>query len=203
MKNLLVSLLLFWTLPLAAQQVYQRNQAVPVNQVLFGKVTSVRQITQQELIEDRNHGWKVFGGAVIGGTIGNQFGSGSGRAVTTILGALIGSSIAREHNPPNQQFTLQLVELLIHTDEGDDYMVVQDLDPSMLFQVNDDVRMIYLADGTVRIDKQMRSSLPSLRGFNTFSLKLLRSRPAACQLIYIKFSFVLMSYYALISVAQS
>lgn len=134
---------------------YKRNEAVPVDQVLFGTVTSVRHITETELIQDRKHGWKVFGGALVGGTIGNQFGSGSGRALTTILGAMLGGSMADSHNPSSHQISVQLVELMITVEDGSEYMVVQDLDPSMLFQAQDKIRMIYLSDGSVRIDKQM------------------------------------------------
>lgn len=155
MKALLVCLLLLIAYASPALADYPRNQAVPVDQVLFGKVTSVRHISETELLEDRNHGWKVFGGALLGGTIGNQFGSGSGRVLTTILGAMLGGSVAGDNNPRSQQIYVQLVELMISIDNGNDYMVVQDLDPSMMFQAQDKIRMIYLADGSVRIDKQM------------------------------------------------
>jgi outer membrane lipoprotein SlyB len=134
---------------------YDRNKAVPVEKVLFGKVTSVRNITEKEIIEDRNQGWKVFGGALIGGAIGNQFGSGSGRNIATILGALIGGSHSQNINPRYHHKTLHLVELMIKIDDGKEFMVVQDLDSRMIFQRNDAIRMIYLANNTVRIDKQM------------------------------------------------
>jgi outer membrane lipoprotein SlyB len=154
MKALLVCIILLaGHLPQALAD-YQRNQAVPVDKVLFGKLISVRRVTETELIEDRNHGWKVFGGALIGGTIGNQFGSGSGRAITTVLGAMLGSSIANDKHSRVQEITIQLVELMIRIDNGDEYMVVQDLDPDMIFHSQDKIRMIYLANGSVRIDKQ-------------------------------------------------
>jgi outer membrane lipoprotein SlyB len=157
MKTLFVIFLCFFTV-LSSSVVsaeYERNKAVPVEKVLFGKVYSVRNITQQELIEDKNKGWKVFGGALIGGAIGSHFGSGSGRDVATVLGALIGGSIADNKHPQYRQKTLHLVELMIKTDQGKEFMVVQDLDNRMLFQRNDAIRMVYLANGTVRIDKQM------------------------------------------------
>lgn len=134
---------------------YERNKAVQVEKVLFGYVTSVRNITQQEIIEDKNHGWKVFGGALVGGALGNQFGSGSGRDVATVLGALLGGNIANKRNPSQTINTFELVELMIKTDTGDEYRVIQDLDPRMIFQRSDPVRMVYLADGIVRIDKEM------------------------------------------------
>ena len=155
MKTILLSLI-FWVAVIPFVQAnYERNKAVPVEQVLFGKVLSVRDITEHELRQDRSQGWKVFGGALIGAAIGNQFGSGSGRDVATILGAIIGGSTAHESNPKYKETTLHLVELMIKVDNGDEFMVVQDLDQRMLFHSQDAIRMVYLANGSVRIDKQM------------------------------------------------
>jgi len=132
---------------------YERNKAVPVQQVLFGDVKSVRNITEQELIQDKNNGWKTFGGALLGGVIGNQFGGGSGRTVATILGSVIGGSVA--HNKQQQSHYQQnnFVELLIQVENGDQFMVVQDQDQSMRFSRGDNVRLVYLSDNTVRVDK--------------------------------------------------
>jgi outer membrane lipoprotein SlyB len=157
MKTILFSCLCLFTVlisPIASAD-YDRNIAVPVEKVLFGKVQSVRNITEQELIQDRNQGWKVFGGALIGGAIGSHFGSGSGRDVATILGALLGGSISHNKNPQYHRKTIHLVELMIKTDKGKEFMVVQYLDSKMIFQRNDAIRLIYLANGSVRIDKQM------------------------------------------------
>ncbi|WP_448213968.1 glycine zipper 2TM domain-containing protein [Colwellia sp. MEBiC06753] len=133
---------------------YQRNKAVPVEKVLFGQVLSVRNISEQELIQDQANGWQVFGGALIGGAIGNQFGGGSGKVAATILGALLGANISEQRHSQQKVRVHQLVELMIKIDNGDEYMVIQDYDPKMLFQPQDKVRMIYLANDTVRIDLQ-------------------------------------------------
>jgi len=133
---------------------YDRNKAVPVEKVLFGAVISVRNINQEELIKDKNNGWHTFGGALIGGVIGNQFGGGSGKDVATILGAIIGGSVANNrHNQP-KKVVIRLVELMIKVEGGEQFMVIQDYDKQMVFHPNDKVRMIYLANNTVRIDKQ-------------------------------------------------
>jgi outer membrane lipoprotein SlyB len=132
---------------------YERNKAVAVQQVLFGKVESVRNISQQDLVRDKNQGWKVFGGALIGGAIGSQFGDGSGQVAATILGSLIGASVSDNRNPKYHQLTTHLVELMIKTESKGLFMVVQDLDQHMRFQPNDQIRLIYLANGSVRVDK--------------------------------------------------
>jgi outer membrane lipoprotein SlyB len=132
---------------------YDRNKAVPVEKVIFGNVASVRNVTKQEVIKDRNRGWKTFGGALIGGVIGNQFGSGSGRDAMTILGSFAGGAIARNSGNHQQIKTWQLVEIMVTAEDGKQYMVIQDYDPSMVFQSNDAIRLVYLTDGTVRLDK--------------------------------------------------
>tara|TARA_R110002050_G_scaffold51867_5_gene118803 strand:+ start:569 stop:1063 length:495 start_codon:yes stop_codon:yes gene_type:complete len=133
---------------------YDRNKAVPVEKVLFGDVISVRNINQEELIHDSENGWHTFGGALIGGVIGNQFGGGSGKDVTTILGAIIGSLMAQNRHQQPKKITLRLVELMIKIETGEQFMVIQDFDKTMVFHPTDKVRMIYLANNTVRIDKQ-------------------------------------------------
>ena len=132
---------------------YERNKAVPVQQVLFGDVKSVRNITEQEIIQDKNNGWKTFGGALLGGVVGNQFGGGSGRTVATILGSVIGGSVAHKRQKQSHYQQNHFVELLIQVENGDQFMVVQDQDQSMRFSKGDNVRLVYLNDNTVRVDK--------------------------------------------------
>ncbi len=133
---------------------YARNKAVPVEKVLFGKVEAVRNISQEELVKDRNNGWKVFGGALIGGAIGNQFGGGSGQDIATVLGAIIGGSIANNRHTQERKVITHLVELMITTEDNKQYMVIQGYDRQMVFHQNDAVRLIYLSSGNVRVDKQ-------------------------------------------------
>ena len=155
MKTLLLScLFLLAYVPLANAE-YDRNSAVAVEKVLFGHIASVRNVNKKELIEDKNQGWKVFGGALVGGVIGNQFGGGSGRDIATVLGAIIGGNVANNRNQEYQERVIQLVELMIKVEGGQEYMVIQDLDSNMVFHDGDAIRLIYLEGGSVRVDKQM------------------------------------------------
>ncbi|MDG1750178.1 MAG: glycine zipper 2TM domain-containing protein [Thalassotalea sp.] len=147
-------MLIFVSVVSNAEQ-YQRNKAVPVEKVLFGKVLSVRNITEKELIKDKKNGWKVFGGAVLGGVIGHQIGQGSGQDIATILGVLIGASMSNENMPKQREKVYRLVELMIKVEDGQEYMVVQERDPTMLFAQQDEIRMVFLANNTVRIDKRI------------------------------------------------
>jgi len=152
LKILLLFSIVFFTTNTFAE--YDRNKAVPVGKVLFGSVISVRNITQEELIKDKHNGWRTFGGALMGGIIGNQFGGGSGRDVATILGAIIGGNMTNNNQKQPKRRVIRLVELLIKVESGEQFMVIQDFDSQMRFHSTDKVRMIYLANDTVRIDKQ-------------------------------------------------
>ncbi|HHX8263283.1 TPA: glycine zipper 2TM domain-containing protein [Vibrio diabolicus] len=137
--------------PLAANAAYERNVARPVNEVVYGKIDSVRYITQQEVVQSKSNGWKTLLGATIGGLVGNQFGGGTGREVATAVGALAGAAVAQ--NQSNYQYTVEykLVELLIKV-KGDKLInVIQDVDKNMLFSRGDEVRILYFDDG-VRVD---------------------------------------------------
>ncbi|MDA0147177.1 glycine zipper 2TM domain-containing protein [Vibrio sp. LaRot3] len=149
-KNWLWILLIF---PLFANAAYERNVARPVNEVVFGKVDSVRYLTQQDIVKAESNGWETFLGAVVGGVIGNQFGGGSGKEVATAVGAVAGASIAR--NRANQVYRVEykLVELLIETEDKRLINVIQDVDSAMLFSRGDRVRILYFNDG-VRVDKE-------------------------------------------------
>ncbi|EGQ8494950.1 glycine zipper 2TM domain-containing protein [Vibrio alginolyticus] len=138
-------------LPLVANAAYERNVAKPVNEVVYGKIDSVRYITQQEVVQSKSNGWKTLLGATIGGLVGNQFGGGTGREVATAMGALAGAAVAQ--NQSNYQYTVEykLVELLIKV-KGDKLInVIQDVDKNMLFSRGDEVRILYFDDG-VRVD---------------------------------------------------
>lgn len=159
MKSLLLTSLALFAFLLSniASADYDRNKAVPVEKVLFGTVISARNISQEELIQDKNSGWKTFGGALIGGAIGNQFGGGSGRDIATVLGAVMGGAVANNRSQ-DKTVVIHLVELMIEVDcaeqQCQQYMVIQSYDSQMVFHNQDAVRMIYLANGNVRIDKQ-------------------------------------------------
>lgn len=153
-KTLFSVFVLYVVLIASAQAGYDRNQAVPVEKVLYGQVESVRDITQQQLVEDKNSGWRTFGGALLGGVIGNQFGSGHGRDITTVLGAIVGAGIGNNSGRGSYYRQTQLIELMIRQEDKTQVMIIQDKDPGMLFNPGDEVRVVYLK-GSVRVDKAM------------------------------------------------
>lgn len=130
---------------------YSRNQAKQVNEVVYGKVDSVRYITQQEVVQSKSSGWETLLGAAVGGLIGNQFGGGTGKEVATAVGAVAGAGVARNRGNTQYKVEYKLVELLVETDKGKLINIIQDVDSAMLFERGDSVRILYFTDG-VRVD---------------------------------------------------
>lgn len=149
MKKLLWIILVF---PLIANAAYQRNTARPVNDVVFGKVETVRYISKQDIVKAQGSGWETLLGAVVGGVIGNQFGDGRGKEVATAVGAIAGAGVAQNHANQEYRIEYRLVEILIKTEKGQLIDVIQDVDNQMLFERGDDVRILYFDEG-VRVDK--------------------------------------------------
>jgi outer membrane lipoprotein SlyB len=147
------ALICLFMLP-AAEAGYDRNQAVPVEKVLYGQVDSVRRISEQQLVEDSYRGWKTFGGALVGGVIGHQFGGGRGQDVATVLGALLGAGVGHSYGSGQSYREWRLVELMISQEDGSQVMIIQDEDPGMIFATGDRVRVVYLQGG-VRVDLAM------------------------------------------------
>ena len=145
------SLLGFVTAPAWAAP-YERNTARPVDQVVFGQVDTVRNITQRQVLESEHTGWKTLGGAVLGGLLGNQFGGGHGREIATAVGALAGAAAVQHYQSGGSVVENQLVELLIRNEQNGLINVIQDYDPAMVFASGDKVRILYSSDG-VRVDK--------------------------------------------------
>ncbi|QJT21763.1 glycine zipper 2TM domain-containing protein [Aeromonas media] len=145
------SLLGFVTAPAWAAP-YERNTARPVDQVVFGQVDTVRNITQRQVLESEHTGWKTLGGAVLGGLLGNQFGGGHGREIATAVGALAGAAAVQHYQSGGGVVENKLVELLIRNEQDGLINVIQDYDPAMVFARGDKVRILYFSDG-VRVDK--------------------------------------------------
>ena len=145
------SLLGFVTAP-AWSAVYERNTARPVEQVVFGQVDAVRNITQRQMVESEHSGWKTLGGAVLGGLLGNQFGGGHGREIATAVGALAGAAAVQQFQSGGSVVENKLVELLIRNEQIGLINVIQDYDPAMVFAQGDKVRILYFSGG-VRVDK--------------------------------------------------
>ena len=150
-------LFILFLLPLYANAGYERNVARQVDKVEYAIVDSVRYINQPEVIKAREHGLETFVGAITGAVIGSQFGRGNGKPFAVIAGSIAGANLAKHvsqsaHDSRSVNQNARLVDLLLKQNDGTLLDVVQDVDSSMIFNVGDEVRILYFGN-EVRIDK--------------------------------------------------
>jgi len=100
-----------------------------------GKVTSVRKV----VIEGNTQSGKLLG-AVAGGFLGSEVGSGSGRTAATVGGALLGG--AAGSHVGKAAGTKQGVEISVKLDNGRRVSVVQEYNPREPFRVGERVRVL-------------------------------------------------------------
>lgn len=121
---------------------YTRDSARQMQTVYYGTVDSVRTVQ----IEGTKTPVGTGAGAVAGGILGNQVG-GSGRALATLGGALIGGAAgaAAEEGITRQPG----YEITVRLDNGRVISVVQAAD--IAFAPGERVRVIEARDGTTRV----------------------------------------------------
>lgn len=114
-----------------------RATVVDVENIFRTDYTTVvqEQCSQQQVpVYGRTHPstGDVLAGAIIGGTIGNQFGGGSGKDAMTVLGAIVGADVASQGRNVvvgyTNEWRCQTVEVPQHTQVFDHYIVTYVLD---------------------------------------------------------------------------
>lgn len=100
---------------------YDGYQAGVVQNVSFGTITNVRQVTIQD--DSSNAPVGALAGAVVGGVLGNAIGQGTGRGIATVGGAVAGGLAGNAIQ--NQVGKTKGMELEIRLDNGQTIAVVQ------------------------------------------------------------------------------
>ena len=101
----------------------------------MGKITSIRNVT----LEGSSTGGAILG-AVAGGFLGNQIGSGSGRDAATIGGAALGGAAGSHAGRAINN--RQGLEITVRLDQGGSLSIVQEVNPRESFAVGDRVRVL-------------------------------------------------------------
>lgn len=150
-KLALILLVLAVLLPACASQTgrsYSASETRKAQSVKFGVVTQIR----DAVIEDDPSGAGTLGGAVAGGVIGSAFGGGSGRFYTTAAGAALGALAGTAAEKGLR--TKEGQEIMVRLDDGQEMVVVQEVDKQEPLYVGDKVRVIYASNGSARVRPQ-------------------------------------------------
>lgn len=110
----------------ASSSVYSYGQAQQEQIVRTGTVVSVRSITIQE---DKSSGVGMVAGGALGGIAANSIGGGSGRALATVGGALLGGLLG--NTVEKQVGKKQGLEITVRLDNGETRVVAQEADVAL------------------------------------------------------------------------
>ena len=151
MKKCCVFMLAFTTVGLTgcvsdmSSNVYSRHEARTVQTIQEGAIIDLAAVT----IEGTQTGLGgIAGGATGGIAAGSSIGGGSGSDIAGIGGAVLGGVLG---NMAEERMTRkQGVNVTIRLTNGQLISVVQEIDPNMVFQVGDHVR-IYNQGSTSRV----------------------------------------------------
>lgn len=110
----------------------------------YGTVIAVRMV-----LSGTTTGVGALGGAVVGGAIGNRFGGGTGKTLSTVAGVLLGASVGNsmEYNGNGGQRYIQ--EVVVRKNTGQVISVFQP--HPQPFHVGDSVSLQYEGGGAVRL----------------------------------------------------
>lgn len=129
--------------PSQSGKVYTQGQARTTQQVFYGTILRVEEVT----IEGSQSGAGAIGGGVLGGVLGSTVGGGKGSTIAAVGGAIAGglAGSAVEKNVT----TKVGVEIEVELDSGEIQLIVQEKDDE--YRVGDRVRIVKGPDGTSRV----------------------------------------------------
>ncbi|MGE9269510.1 MAG: glycine zipper 2TM domain-containing protein [Verrucomicrobiales bacterium] len=114
---------------------YSRGEAGAPQSVRYGKIVSLRNVT----LEGGSTGGAILG-AVAGGFLGHQIGSGSGQDAATIGGAALGGAAGSHAGQAIN--SRRGLEMTVRLDQGGDLSIVQEVNKNETFSVGDRVRVL-------------------------------------------------------------
>ncbi|WP_281646825.1 glycine zipper 2TM domain-containing protein [Parendozoicomonas sp. Alg238-R29] len=124
--------------------VYSQSEARTIQAIQEGTIIELEAVT----LEGSQSGLGGIAGGAVGGIAGSGIGRGHGSDIAAIGGAVLGSILG---NMAEEKATRkQGVNITIRLTNGQLISVVQEVDPSMVFQNGEHVR-IYTQNGTSRV----------------------------------------------------
>ncbi|GJH43221.1 glycine zipper 2TM domain-containing protein [Pasteurella canis] len=107
--------------------VYEGNQAKETRSISYGTIVSSRPVK----IQADNQGIiGTIGGGALGGIAGSTIGGGTGQMIATTVGAIAGAVIGSKVEEKATQ--VDALELVIRKDNGQEIVVVQKYDASLM-----------------------------------------------------------------------
>ena len=134
-------------------QAVANDKTIHISKVESAVVSSIRQLSEQDLERDQNRNWALFGNSLLGGVLGYQYGNGSGDDVKRVLSTILAHNQKKvEGNELKSTIKVRLTELQVKLQNGKRQAIILSTQSGRVYRANDKVRLVYFETG-VFIDK--------------------------------------------------
>ncbi|MGB1297981.1 MAG: hypothetical protein ACPG8A_06880 [Psychrobium sp.] len=129
------------------------DKTIQISKVESAVVSSIRQLSEQDLERDKNRNWALFGKSLLGGVLGYQYGNGSGHDIKSVLNTILAHNQEKdEGNELKSSNKVRLTELQVRLNNGKRQAIILATQNDRVYRANDKVRLVYFETG-VFIDK--------------------------------------------------
>lgn len=133
--------------------VIAEDKTIHISKVESAVVSSIRQLSEQDLERDQNRNWALLGNSLLGGVLGYQYGNGSGHDVKKVLSTILAHNQKKEEgNALTSSMKIRLTELQVKLKNGERKAIILSTQSGRVYRANDKVRLVHFETG-VFIDK--------------------------------------------------
>lgn len=152
-RQVFLGFLIFYYILNAHALAYTDDKTIQISKVESAVISSIRQLSEQDLERDKNRNWALFGNALMGGVLGYQYGNGSSDDVKLILSTILAHNQKKqEGNALTSSVKVRLTELQVRLKNGTRKAIILATKNGRVYRANDKVRLVHFETG-VFIDK--------------------------------------------------
>lgn len=154
MKKLFILGLLFVISTIHSEELIESNDnSIHISKVESAVISSIRQLTEQDLERDKNRNWALFSNSLLGGVLGYQYGNGSSNDIKSILVKILAHNQKKqEGNALTSAVKIRLTELQVVFSDGERKSIILSTQTGKVYRTRDKIRLVHFETG-VFVDK--------------------------------------------------
>jgi len=152
-QRVLLGLFLIVAVITSTSYAHANNKTIQISKVESATISSIRQLSEQDLERDQKRNWALFGNSLLGGVLGYQYGKGSSKNVKQILSRILAHNQKKENtNALKSSVKVRLTELQVRLNNGQRKAIILATQKGRVYRANDKVRLVHFETG-VFVDK--------------------------------------------------
>lgn len=130
-----------------------KHNTIHISKVESAVISSIRQLTEQDLERDKNRNWALFSRSLLGGVLGYQYGDGSSHNIKSILMKILAHNQKKqEGNELTSVVKIRLTELQVRLNNGKQKSIILSTQTGKVYRARDKIRLVHFETG-VFVDK--------------------------------------------------